>query len=242
MSTERTFAGSSALLFAGAAAGTIVWCESMSGMGGMPMPGGWTMSMAWMRMAGQTWPAFAASFLGMWMVMMVAMMFPSLLPVLWRYHRAVGGITLMGIGYFFVWALIGIGALVLGVTLTTLEMRHPALARLVPLAVGGCVLVAGALQFTAWKARQLACCREAGSCITPAWRQGVSSGLQCARCCGSLMAILLVTGVMDLRAMALVTIAITAERLLPAGVRVARAIGVVTVGAGLFLIGRALHG
>jgi hypothetical protein len=38
----------------------------MSAMGEMPTPGGWTMSMAWMRMPGQTWPGAAASFLGMW--------------------------------------------------------------------------------------------------------------------------------------------------------------------------------
>jgi predicted metal-binding membrane protein len=53
------------------------------------------------------------------------------------------------------------------------------------------------------------------------------------------MVILLVLGVMDLRAMAVVTAAITAERLAPAGERVARAIGAVVVGAGLFLIARA---
>ena len=43
------------------------------------MPGGWTMAMAmaWTRMPGQTWPGAAASFLGMWVVMMVAMMLPS---------------------------------------------------------------------------------------------------------------------------------------------------------------------
>ena len=56
----------------------------------MPMPGGWTMSMAWMRMPGQTWPGAASSFLGMWVVMMVAMMLPSLVPMLLRYRRAVG--------------------------------------------------------------------------------------------------------------------------------------------------------
>ena len=60
----------------------------MSAMGEMPMPGGWTMSMAWMRMPGQTWPGAAASFLGMWVVMMVAMMLPSLVPMLWRYRQA----------------------------------------------------------------------------------------------------------------------------------------------------------
>ena len=54
------------------------------------MPGGWTMSMAWMRMPGQTWPAAAAAFLGMWVVMMVAMMLPSLVLMLRRYRQAVG--------------------------------------------------------------------------------------------------------------------------------------------------------
>ena len=54
------------------------------------MPGGWTMSMAWMRMPGQTWLGAAASFLGMWVGMMVAMMLPSLVPVLWRYREPVG--------------------------------------------------------------------------------------------------------------------------------------------------------
>jgi predicted metal-binding membrane protein len=44
---------------------------------------------------------------------------------------------------------------------------------------------------------------------------------------------------MDLYAMAIVTVAVTAERLAPAGERVARAIGAVVVGAGLFLILRA---
>ena len=53
------------------------------------------------------------------------------------------------------------------------------------------------------------------------------------------MALLLAVGIMDLRAMAAVTAAITAERIATAGERVARAIGVVVVGAGLFLIARA---
>jgi hypothetical protein len=59
--SQQAFLGVSALLFAASAALTIVWCASMSAMGEMPMPGGWTMSMAWMRMPGQTWPGAAAS-------------------------------------------------------------------------------------------------------------------------------------------------------------------------------------
>jgi len=249
------FFGVSALLFAASAAVTIVWCESMSAMGGMSMPGGWTMSMAWMRMPGQTWPGAAASFLGMWAVMMVAMMLPSLVPMLWRYRQAVGrtGETrlgrltaLVGAGYFFVWTVSGMAAFPLGVVLAAAEMHLPTLARAVPAAVGVVVLIAGFLQFTAWKARYLACCREAPGCgRTPpaaagtAWRHGLRLGLHCAHCCSGLTAILLGLGVMDLRAMAVVTAAITVERLAPAGERVARAIGVVLVAAGLLLIVRA---
>src|SRR5580704_19147506 len=111
---SRAFLCVSALLFAACSAVTAVWCASMSAQGGMPMPGGWTMSMAWMRMPGQTWLGAAASFLAMWVVMMVAMMLPSLAPMLWRYRQAVrwrgepciGRLTLLaGLGYFFVWTL-----------------------------------------------------------------------------------------------------------------------------------------
>ena len=72
-----------------------------------------------------------------------------------------------------------------------------------------------------------------------AWRHGQRLGLRCSYCCAGLTAILLVIGVMDLRAMAVVMTAIAGERLAPVGERVARAIGAVVVGAGLFLIARA---
>ena len=248
------FFGVSALLFAASAAVTTVRCASMSAMGGMPMPGGWTMSMTWMRAPGQTWPGAAASFLGMWVVMMAAMMLPSLTPMLWRYRRAVDGTgrtrlgwltAVAGAGYFCVWTALGMAAFPLGAGLAAAAMELPVLARAVPVAAGMVVLIAGALQFTAWKARQLACCRGApghGRALPPdagtAWRHGLRLGLQCSRCCAGLTAVLLVTGVMDLRAMAVVTAAITAERLAPDGGRVARAIGAVAVGAGLFLIAR----
>jgi predicted metal-binding membrane protein len=65
-------------------------------------------------------------------------------------------------------------------------------------------------------------------------------GLRCTYCCAGLTAILLVMGVMDLRAMAIVAGAITLERLAPAGQRVARVIGVLVVAAGLFLLARAI--
>jgi predicted metal-binding membrane protein len=224
-------------------------------MGGMSMPGGWTMSMVWMRMPGQTWPGAAASFLAMWVAMMVAMMLPSLVPMLWRYREAAGtaGVTRLGwlmalvaMGYFSVWTVLGIALFPLGAALAAIEMRQPALARAVPLAVGAVVLIAGAFQLTRWKARRLACRGEVLGSGRPslgrvgaAWRHGVRLGIDCAGCCAGLMTIPLVVGIMDLRVMAVVAAAITAESLAPAGMRVARGIGAVGVGAGAFLIVRA---
>jgi predicted metal-binding membrane protein len=158
---EHAVLAVSSLLFAASATLTIVWCALMSAMGGMLIPGGWTMSIAWMRMPGQTWARAATSLLGMWVVMMVAMMLPSLVPMLSRYREAV---------------------------------TSAAETRL---------------------------------------------GLHCSYCSAGLTAILLVMGVMDLRVMAVVTTAITAERLAPAGERMARAIGVLVVCAGVLLLGRA---
>jgi predicted metal-binding membrane protein len=251
--SERAFFSVSALLFVASGAVTMVWCGSMAALRGMPMPGGWTMSMAWMRMPGQSWPAAAASFLGMWFVMMVAMMLPSLVPMLRRYRQTIGRsgtmqlgalTAVVGAGYFFVWTLFGIAIFPLGVALATVEMQRPSLARAVPIAIGVVVLIAGALQFTAWKANQLACCRElparrmlpanAGT----AWRHGLHLGLHCSYCCAGLTAILLVTGIMDLRVMAIVTAAVTIERL-ASSERAARAIGVIVIATGVILIARA---
>jgi predicted metal-binding membrane protein len=253
--SQQAFLGVSALLFAASGAITVLWCASMSAMGEMPMPGGWTMSMVWMRMPGQTWLGATASFFGMWVVMMVAMMLPSLIPMLWRYRQAVdstgethlGRLTaLVGVGYFFVWSVFGMAAFPVGAALATVQMQQPALARAVPVAVGVIVLMAGALQFSAWKARHLTCCRNVptrGHTLRPdagtAWRLGLRLGLHCAHCCVGLIAILLVIGVMDLRAMVVVAAAITVERLAPAGERLARATGIVAVGAGLLLLARA---
>ena len=254
MSDARAFIAVSALLLALSTAVTIVWCASMSAMGGMPMPGGWTMSMAWMRMPGQSWPGAAAMFLGMWMVMMVAMMLPSLVLMLHRYRRAVGGAgavrlgrltVLVGASYFLVWTAFGVIAYPFGVALASLTMEQPALARVVPLAVGAVVVIGGVLQFSAWKVRHLACCRAstAGCCPLPAdvgtaLRLGLRLGLHCCYCCAGLTAILLVIGAMDLRAMTVVTAAITVERLAPSGERVARIIGVIVIVAGMILLGR----
>jgi len=250
--SARTLLGVCALLFAASAAVTAAWCGSMAGMGGMAMPGGWTMSMAWMRMPGQTWSGAAASFIGMWAVMMVAMMLPCLVPMLLRYSGAVCGaerlglrMVFVGAGYFCVWTLFGVVIFPAGVALAALEMQMPALSRAVPVAGGVIVLAAGALQFSKWKARQLACCRAMPACRMPAdaaaaWRHGMRLGLHCGYCCAGFTAILLVLGVMNLGAMALVAAAMAVERLAPGGARMARVIGLAAIAGGMLMIARTL--
>jgi len=239
VASQRAFFGVSALLFAASAAATIVWCASTPAMGGMPMPG-------------QTWSGAGAAFLGMWVVMMAAMMLPSLVPMLSRYRQAVGvtgekrlgALTaLVGAGYLFAWAVYGAGAYALGTGVKTLELRLPGVASIVPMAAGVVLLVAGSLQLTAWKVRQVARCWEALACADSArvnargaWHQGLWLGAHCGLCCSAYMILLLLSGMMNLGVMALVAAAITIERVSPAPRRVARAAGVVIILTGAVLL------
>ncbi|WP_325281030.1 DUF2182 domain-containing protein [Tahibacter sp.] len=241
---ERAFLVTAALLFCTSALATLRLCNAMSDMPGMPMPGGWHMSMAWMRMPGQGWDDAAAAFLAMWCVMMVAMMSPALLPMLRRYHRGVGcvgdarlaGLTaLVAGGYFAVWAAVGAIVYVCGVALAAFVMASPALSHAVPLAIGLLAIAVGALQFGARKQRRLVCCERRHRVAadgSAAWKHGLRIGLHCVRCCAGFTLLLLVFGVMDLLVMAIVTIAITAERLAPARSGVAQALGVATIAVG----------
>ncbi len=226
----------------------------------MSMSRGGTMSLAWMPMCGQSWAGAAASFLVMWTIMMAAMMLPSWVPMMWRYGQSVGRAgespralpTALALGgYLFVWTLLGAAIYPLGSVVMAVTMRHAALERALPITAGLVVLAAGALQFTRWKAQQLACCRgpdcvASGHCgralaadPATALRHGLSLGVHCCQSCAGLTAVLLVSGLMDVPAMIAVTAGITLERLAPGGERIARAIGVVVTGAGIFLVVRA---
>ena len=220
------------------------------------MAGGATMSTMWMPMPGQSWAGAAASFVAMWTVMMVAMMLPSLVPTLHRYRLAIGkssaaraGVltALVALGYFGVWSALGAVVFPLGAALAVAQMQLPALARALPVAAGAVVLLAGFGQFTALKARHLAVGPVAsgnGHTLSAemgaAWRHGLCLGIHCTFCCAGLTASGVALGVMDLRVMAVVTAAITAERLAQAGARVARAIGAVGIVTGALLIARAV--
>ena len=236
----RAFGAALVAVFAVAALATVAQHASMAAMGSEPMAGGWMASAAWLRPCGRGAGRAFAAFTGMWGAMTVAMMLPVLAPMLWRYRQRIGPmatarsawlVVVAGAGYFAVWMALGALVFPAGAALT---------------AAGAVVSVAGMLQFSAWKVRRLACCRHAAgdahrssAGAGAAWWHGVRGAMHCGACCGNLMAIALAAGMMDLRVMAAVTVAITAERLAPPGGRVERIAGCVAVGGGIAMIARA---
>ena len=186
--------------------------------------------------------------------MMVAMMLPSLVPMLSRYHRSVpsmvgihrhGLTALVCVGYFVIWTALGWAAHAARVGIMAVEMRWGRVAQWLPVGAGVMLLLAGSVQFTSWKARQLALWREGSGCGCPpaptalgAWRHGLRLGVRCSLCCGSLMLALLAIGMMDPVAMAAATLAISAERLAPAPLRVERVTGVAILLVGVLMIAR----
>jgi predicted metal-binding membrane protein len=187
--------------------------------------------------------------------MMVAMMLPSLVPMLSRYHRSVpivvgihrhGLTALVCVGYFVIWTALGWAAHAASVGIMAVEMRWGRVAQWLPVGAGVMLLLAGSVQFTSWKARQLALWREGSGCGCPpaptalgAWRHGLRLGVRCSLCCGSVMLALLAIGMMDPVAMAAATLAIAAERLAPAPLRVERVTGAAILVVGVLTIAQA---
>ena len=249
---ERSLYLLALLVFLASAAITVWQCRSMAG--GMEMAGGWTMSMVWMRMPGQSWAAAWAMFLGMWVAMMVAMMLPSALPMLMIYRRAAlfrgdpgagVGTVLVGAGYFTTWAAFGAIAYACGVTVAAAAMRWVAVSRAVPVASGAALIVAGVYQLTPWKFACLRHCRDPLSVVAGhlhggplgALRLGLHHGTYCAACCWALMLVQLALGVMSIPVMAAVAIVIALEKLTPWGRAISSVFGaaVILLGAALFV-------
>jgi predicted metal-binding membrane protein len=117
----------------------------------MPMPGDWSMSMAWMRMASQSPLAHAVMFLVMWAVMMIAMMLPSVMPAVLLHQRliarrielggpAAGSQVFLLAGYFAVWVVFGMAAYAAGMTLAGAAMRSMRVSRFIPAATGAALV------------------------------------------------------------------------------------------------------
>jgi predicted metal-binding membrane protein len=247
--TRRSVLAACILLFLASAAATVLICLAMADMGEVPIAGGWSMSTAWTPLCGGSWIAAAGSFLCMWTMMMLAMMLPSLTPVLWQVHEnaARTGDTrpglfaaLVSLFYFIVWTAFGLVVFIGGATLLEAAMRWPQLARAVPFAAGFVIIAAGLFQMSRWKLAMLGHCRRAAAHGTGiAAAMGLRLGFTCCASCAGLTMLLLVGGVMDLHTMAVVALAITAERLASAGERIARATGGLMLGAGAIQLARA---
>lgn len=179
-----------------------------------------------------------------WMVMMVAMMLPSVVPTLLMYTsilRSQGQqpfLPMAGflIGYFLIWSVFAIAA---GFTQFAL---HDGLATVSVLG-GGVIAAAGIFQLTPLKRACLARCRSPLGFFTTEWREGnrgalamgVKHGAFCLGCCWLLMGLLFVAGAMNLVWMAGIAIFVLVEKAAPFGEGIGRLTGVLLIGAGAWM-------
>jgi predicted metal-binding membrane protein len=201
-----------ALLFALAAGGWWWTAREMRGMDGGP----------WTELGTLTW------FLGVWVVMMAAMMFPSVAPTVALYSklkrtRALGAPLVFASGYLLVWSAVGLLAYALarvGGQLFGDVLAWDSAGRWV---AGATLLVAAAYELTPLKDVCLGKCRTPLGFLLSTWRDGLAGALQmgarhgawCVGCCWALMASLLALGVMSVVWMALVAGLIAFEKLIP---------------------------
>jgi predicted metal-binding membrane protein len=208
-----------------------------------------------MAMASPTMGMGVALFLAVWIAMMVAMMFPTAAPMILTFHRMQAGKRARGqafvatwvfvTGYLLVWTASGLlaytGALAAEVIAARVSLSMEAAAR-----IGGAILVAAGLyQLTPLKDRCLAKCRTPLGFIMTSWREGIGGafvmgvehGLWCLGCCWLLFVILFPLGLMNVTAMALITLLIFAEKTAPWGRPVVRVAAMVLVlyGGGVLL-------
>jgi predicted metal-binding membrane protein len=222
-----------ALLVCAAAAWllTAQQASSMAGMGGMAM-------------------LSAGLFLVTWVLMMVAMMFPTIAPMVLTHaaivrSRGEGIVPTVAfvLGYLVVWSAAGL------VPLGAIQLLGSSLAAPVspwlPRLAGAVLVVAGAYQFTLLKNVCLKACRsplgfmlthDFGGGSPAAARAGLSHGLYCLGCCWALMAVLAVVGLMNLAWMAVIAVVFFLEKNWRHGVMLSRISGAVCLLLGVALI------
>jgi predicted metal-binding membrane protein len=216
---------------------TVYFCGSMCC--DMEMPGGWTMSMMWMRMPGQTWLASTLGFILMWLAMMVSMMLPSALPMFLKTRRQWTSLCLMASGYFSIWLIAGVGIYALGIAWGRVTMESEIASRAVPFFSGASLIIAGTVQLTPWKKTHLLSCRSPFGCTVScrrdktSFRLGCKQGVACCVCCAAPMAIQLVIGIMNPLLMIAVSLGISAEKILPRPAIAVVVIGIAAIVAGL---------
>lgn len=193
----------------------------------------------------------ASVFLLVWVIMMVAMMFPAAAPMVLifarvqadrRRQRRTFVPTWIFVGaYLLIWLAAGatgfIGALVgerIGAGNTWLTINGARLA-------GALLILAGVYQVTPLKRMCLSRCRSPLAFVVSSWRDGhggavrmgLQHGLYCLGCCWLLFAILFPLGMMNVGLLAVLTLLIFAEKVLPRGDRIGWVGAVVLVTYGL---------
>jgi predicted metal-binding membrane protein len=198
-------------------------------------------------------PGTLGFFLSVWVVMMAAMMFPSIAPMVVMHVRIqegrkargqsapIGATTLFVGGYLITWTaagLVGYGIFRLGGALTgdafSWDNAGPALA-------GGVIILAAVYQLTPLKDVCLRHCRSPFAFLMDHWRPGRTGALEvglrhgawCVGCCWALMAALFALGVMSIGWMAFIAALIAGEKLLPWRVATSRVIAVLLLVLGL---------
>jgi predicted metal-binding membrane protein len=198
-------------------------------------------------------PGTLGFFIGVWVVMMAAMMFPSIAPMVLMHVRmqegkrergqpvAVGATTLFVAGYLIIWAAAGL----LGYTL--FQLGEAVSGDLFswdnggPYLAGGVIVAAGLYQLTPLKNACLRKCRSPLMFLLTAWRPGRLGALQmgiehggwCVGCCWMLMAALFALGVMSIGWMAFIAALIAIEKLLSWKALANRGIAVLLLALGL---------
>jgi predicted metal-binding membrane protein len=197
------------------------------------------------------WRAFDfALMFAMWSVMMVGMMLPAATPMAMIYAQVARKAAREGsvlpptavfvAGYLAAWALFSAAATAAQWALERAALLSPMLVSNSPRLGAGLLIAAGAYQLTPWKGVCLSRCRNPVDFFAQNFRPGVHGalrlgfryGLYCLGCCGLLMGLLFVGGVMNLLWIAALSVFVLAEKVIPLGAWGGRVAGVALIGSG----------
>jgi len=171
-----------------------------------------------LRHGGGLWPLFA-----MWAVMMAGMMIPPELPALLRLRPLQAG--LFACGYLAPWVAFSFAAAAGHAALHDAGLLDHRMALMGHAAAAAVLALAGICQLCPFKRACLLRCR--GAIVqAPTLLSSLGAGLASVASCGVLMLVLFASGVMNVLAMAALTLVLVLERALPARVPVSAAAGV----------------
>ncbi|MDB6038081.1 MAG: hypothetical protein JWM99_1922 [Verrucomicrobiales bacterium] len=208
-----------------------------------------------MKMSGpdsNTWaPSRLLPLFLMWSEMMIAMMTPSAAPMILIFasvnrkrreaNRPFVRTAFFASGYIVAWSLFSAVAAFAQWLMHGFALLSPMMVGTSPRLGGALLILAGAFQWTALKQSCLVHCRSPLNFIMTAWRDGkagailmgLQHGIYCIGCCWFLMILLFVAGVMNLWWIALISVTVLIEKIVPRGVAIAKVTGIVGILFGL---------